>query len=247
MYVHFFSWHPEHVKRSVLFSLLLRAYRICDTTFRSNELDRLYASFKKLRYPFHFVERVHRDVKRKFFSRNVSNNNAESERRCTLSLPYNELTKTFIRPILNTQNCQVAYKASNTIRSSLVKTKPRIRNDESAGIYSIPCHDCERIYIGQTGRTLKERLNEHKYSLRINDSNNALFRHMSETHHKINVPEAKMIFKCSHWEKRLIIESSLIEEIPNFNQCRGDRRIDKTCRTLLLDNIDTIKKTFPNR
>ena len=247
MYLHFYSWHPLHVKRSVLFSLLLKAYRICDNKYRSNELDRLYENFRKLRYPFNFVEKVHRDVKRKFYSSSVSRDEPQNERKCNLTLPYNQLTKSIIRPILGSRNCSLTYRASNTIRSNLITTRPGTNVDEASGIYSIPCNDCDKMYIGQTGRNLKERLNEHVSSMKKCDTNNALFRHTLEQNHKVTLLEAKMVYKCSDWAKRVIVESAIIGEVSNFNMCRGDRNIDITSRKILLNNLDKLKLSFPNR
>ena len=33
-------------------------------------------------------------------------------------------------------------------------------------IYEIPCKDCEKLHIGETGRTLKKRVSEHKQAVR---------------------------------------------------------------------------------
>ena len=37
------------------------------------------------------------------------------------------------------------------------------RNDNpGVRVYTIPCGDCSQVYIGQTGRNLSKRVNEHK-------------------------------------------------------------------------------------
>lgn len=40
-------------------------------------------------------------------------------------------------------------------------------------VYKIPC-ECGRIYVGETGRTLKQRITEHKRAVKSTDSNNGL-------------------------------------------------------------------------
>ena len=41
--------------------------------------------------------------------------------------------------------------------------KPRFSPEDRKGvIYCIPCQDCDKSYIGETGRTLKVRLAEHQ-------------------------------------------------------------------------------------
>ena len=42
------------------------------------------------------------------------------------------------------------------------KPKDRIVESEESGFaYEIPCRDCDAIYIGETGRSLKTRKREH--------------------------------------------------------------------------------------
>ena len=35
-------------------------------------------------------------------------------------------------------------------------------NSDSTGVYSIFCNDCKQVYVGQTGRSLHERIKEHR-------------------------------------------------------------------------------------
>ena len=34
-------------------------------------------------------------------------------------------------------------------------------NSDDTGVYSISCNDRQRVYVGQTGRSLHERIKEH--------------------------------------------------------------------------------------
>ncbi len=34
-------------------------------------------------------------------------------------------------------------------------------------VYSIPCMDCNSVYVGETGRNLEKRLKEHQYAVKI--------------------------------------------------------------------------------
>ena len=56
-----------------------------------------------------------------------------------------------------------AMKPHNTLRKELVHPKDK-RDPENItdAIYECPCMNCERSYIGQTGRKLSTRLEEHK-------------------------------------------------------------------------------------
>ena len=64
-------------------------------------------------------------------------------------------------------NMRAVFKPCRTIRQTLVRVKNRIPEDKRKEvIYEMPCKDCEKLYIGETGRTLKKRVSEHKQAVR---------------------------------------------------------------------------------
>ena len=40
--------------------------------------------------------------------------------------------------------------------------------------YQVPCKDCPKIYIGETKRTWKIRISEHKQAVKKGDENNGI-------------------------------------------------------------------------
>ena len=49
------------------------------------------------------------------------------------------------------------------MREALVKVKqPTPKIDKKGVVYEVTCGDCNHVYIGETGRTLRKRLTEHK-------------------------------------------------------------------------------------
>ena len=52
-------------------------------------------------------------------------------------------------------------------------------------VYQIPCSSCPAAYTGETGRTLKVRMAEHKRAVRMGDVNNGLAVHSLKTGHPI--------------------------------------------------------------
>ena len=62
----------------------------------------------------------------------------------------------------------------------------KLTNNETTfheDIYSIPCKDCNKHYIGETERNLEKRIYERKRSIKTNDDQNALFYHVLELKH----------------------------------------------------------------
>ncbi len=77
----------------------------------------------------------------------------------------------------------IGFKYTSTIKSSLVKNKTSVGN--TAEVYKIPCKDCSLVYVGETGLNIDTRIKEHKYAIRTGNINNAVFKHMYDTNHKI--------------------------------------------------------------
>ena len=55
----------------------------------------------------------------------------------------------------------------NNLSSYLIKNKiDKINPHDKSGVYQLQCNNCEAFYIGQTGRSIKDRHHEHKRSLK---------------------------------------------------------------------------------
>ena len=115
---------------------------------------------------------------------------------------------------------------------------PRINSpllDEIGGVYCIPCKVCDRVYVGQTGKSLLERIKQHKYNIRTANESSAVFKHQQKFNHNINWESAKFVCKCNHQIKRLIIESCIIKKCNVMNLNDGLYKID----TMLTKSIQS--------
>jgi len=82
--------------------------------------------------------------------------------RTSLTLPYiSGLSKT-IRRILGSLDIRVPFRPLSTLRCQLIHPKDPVPIDRCTGVvYQIPCSECPKVYVGQSGRTLKLRHSEH--------------------------------------------------------------------------------------
>ena len=243
LYLHFFSWHPQHVKRSVVYSMFLRALRICDPVFLEDEFSYIKNSLHKLAYPNHFIARALSDAKQKFYS--VAAPQPRDHHMRTMSLPFNNVCRELIEPILNSHDIRVTYKNCSSLRSKLVKTKPPCISEDGSGVYVVPCSDCPDLYIGETGRTLATRLKEHKSYVRYAKQSSAIFNHVHSQNHNINWNASKIVYHSNDIKKRLIVESSLIQQIPNFNLMGGVCSIDRATKNIILASNPDILNNLP--
>ena len=216
MYIHYFSYHPQHVKKGVLVSLFLRALRICDPQFLDFELTHLRQSFSRLGYPPRFISQALSQAKRSFYSPPPPPTpTPPPPKPPVLCLPY-------IAPLQNLShltrplNLQLVFKQTNTLRSNLVHTSPPPTSDSnSPGVYSISCSSCPSTYFGETGRSLGTRLAEHKRSVRLGDANNGLFCHLRDHDHPIDWSSAHLIFPSKDSHTRRLVEAAHIHQNDN--------------------------------
>ena len=72
-------------------------------------------------------------------------------------------------------------------------------------IYCIPCDDCNKIYIGQTGKSLQVRIKKHKYSIRRAQESSAVFLHVRDSSHRINFNNAAIYKRIGDYQNRNIV------------------------------------------
>ena len=215
MYIHFFSYHPLHVKRGVASSLFLRALRICDPQYLDEEIKFLRLSFMKLGYPSHFLDAALSRARRTFYQVSPPR---ETPQLPVLSLSYTEEVYSLRRP-LHPLNCRLSFRQVNTIRHNLVRTSPSAPS--KVGTYAIPCSSCDRQYFGETGASLSKRVSQHKYAISRGHSTNAHFCHQWDTGHQIDWSAARIVFPSADVHARRLVESSLINKLPNINLNSG--------------------------
>ena len=69
----------------------------------------------------------------------------------------------------------------------LMKVKMSTPEEKRTGIvYQIPCRDCDSTYIGETGRTSKKRMVQHKAAVRGRDDKNGIAVHACKQEHCVD-------------------------------------------------------------
>ena len=106
----------------------------------------------------------------------------------TATIPYIRGTSETIRHILRPYNNQVAHKPMFTLRRLLTNVKDKDKPEDRPGaVYKIKFSDCQAAkYIGETGRNLTTRLNEHKRATKKGDLNNNNAEHYLKTSRTID-------------------------------------------------------------
>ena len=76
-----------------------------------------------------------------------------------------------ISRILRQQQIKVAFKPLKTVNSLFPRPKAQEKVDwtQSGTVYKISCANCSFVYYGQTERSLKTRITEHKRAVSMFD------------------------------------------------------------------------------
>ena len=99
--------------------------------------------------------------------------------------------------------CSVFTPAS-TLKWTLMKVKSRLPDEKKkVVVYQIPCNNCDYVYTGESKRTLKVRMTEHKRAVKMSDPNNGIAVHVAKSQHSIDWPGAKVMRTVQgYWERR---------------------------------------------
>ena len=111
-----------------------------------------------------------------------------------VTTPYISNLSEVIRRVLAPLDIQVVFRPLMTLRQLLVYPKDQVPMDERKGVvYSIPCTVRPKVYIGQTGRSLKHWLKEHRCVLRNGDvAASALAEHALVAGHGIDLSKTEV-------------------------------------------------------
>ena len=107
------------------------------------------------------------------------------------------------------------FRPDRTIRHTLVRVKNRIPEEKKMGVvYEVPCKDCDGVYVGETGRTLKKWISEHKQAVRHMDDKSGIAVHIQRMVHRIDREKASITATEEFYWKRRIQEALQIHSHP---------------------------------
>lgn len=120
---------------------------------------------------------------------------------------------------LKSLNITPAHYSLNSIRSNILNNKIEdIDILEKSGVYKIKCGDCNHIYVGQSGRSLKTRLKEHLDSKRPSH----VADHMLHYNHHTNIDNVEILHLSQKGKRLDLLEAFEIKlnslKAPLINQ-----------------------------
>ena len=245
-YIHFYSHHSQQIKQSVVFNLFLRAHRICDPIHLDKELEYIKQAFQKLGYPQEFITKSLSNAKRTYYIGN--NKNKDNNRPKCLKLPYSKALSPLKHITNSHQNSfNITFEYKNTLKNKFVRNSTSDRTNEDRGVYIVPCKDCPLVYVGETGRNISTRIEEHKQACRKGNPNSAIATHSLE--HRVNFNDAKIICQSNSITKRRVIEGAIIHTVDTFPGNKAFSQEDYfTSKFICKESrikIDTVRENAP--
>ena len=155
-YLAYDSHHPQSIKRGIVNCLYERAKR-----HLQGEKNICHLYWFLMIILFSFLQKLTKTGK--------LNNSAEqaNEFKATAVLPYVKGLSEQLRRCLQQQGVRAVFKSETTLRSQLVRPKDAVDPAKQDGVvYRIPC-ECSKVYIGETGRPLRDRIKEHDRDIRL--------------------------------------------------------------------------------
>ena len=144
-------------------------------------------------------------------TRNLTPERETTEFKSTAVLPYIKGVSEPLRRHLQQQGIRTVFKSDTTLRPK----DPADPNKQDCVVYKIPC-TCGKVYIGETGRPMQERMKENDRNIRLaRTQNSAVSEHANGTGHKPVWNKTKLIAQESHWYTRKVKEAIHIRPNPN--------------------------------
>ena len=211
-YGNYNSNQPYWVKISTIKTLVNRAKSIC-TTEKDFELELKYIKniIKLNDFPSNVIDKVIHETLNNTHHNN-DNKRENNENEIIMHIPYERG--------ISEKISRKAKRFGITTRFTKTKSLKSILNIEeydkwsSTGvIYKVNCQDdCDKIYIGETGRTLEKRIKEHQADSKKLPSENmsGLSKHAIEVGHQPKWKEVNIICKENNIVKRKWKEAAFI-------------------------------------
>ena len=210
-YLAYDSHHPQSVKRGIVKCLNDRAKRIITKpSGTAQEKKHLSTVLIANGYPRSFLQKV---TKTKHAAPRKANT---TDFKSSAVLPYIKGVSETLRRSLQQQGIRTVFKSDTTLRSRLVRPKdPADPSKQDGVVYKISC-ECGKVYIGETGRPMQERIKEHDRDIRlVRTQNSAVSEHANETGHKPLWNKFKFIDRDNHWYTWKVKEAIHIRLHPN--------------------------------
>ena len=216
-YLHWDSNHHITAKHSVYNTLAHRAKTVSSTQDSlDQELLHIKTALQLCQFPNWALNQWEHSFKHPSHTSNNNNNNSNNpsnnqdhnnKYKATIVVPYIPKTADRFKRICKGKNIQVHFKGTNTLRTTLVNPKDKDHKTKQTGViyhYQCPHIECSSSYIGESGRSLGDRVKEHL------KAPSPIHLHSTTTGHPLDPNQFNIIHKEVQSQSRTIKEAMFI-------------------------------------
>jgi GIY-YIG catalytic domain len=116
--------------------------------------------------------------------------------------------------LLTKHNFNICFKTDNNLCKF-------IKNNKS-GVYKLSCGSCHKKYVGQTGRSFKKRISEHKRSFLNQKTDSTYSNHIIEENHDFD-ENFEILHINSKGTKLNFLEALEINRLKNSENLLNDQ------------------------
>ena len=231
-YIHYTSAQAIQEKLGAIRTLRNRAIKYCSNDeLLSKELSKLQDIFLQNGYPEKIIHRIlyveKREVKQP----------KEFEQNRIFYIPFHPRGRRLCKILEEKFEMKTVHQKTRTL-GDILKKKCRQpeRMHKKNVVYQIPCTQCKISYVGQTKKTVKQRMGEHErkcrqkanlQTLAAEKQENGLAMHHVETGHEFDFQNVKILAEEKGLWRRLIREGIEIRRNVNLANLKKGYEISK--------------------
>jgi hypothetical protein len=235
--INYTSNHPNEHKVAACRYLTNRMPSLPLTTDRKeSEWQKILAIAENNKFPAHLITRLKRHTQHKTHTDKTNNKNNKWATFTYQSHKARKITNLFKQTDIKT-----AFRSTNTIQQ---QTRPKNRettpDHNKSGIYKLLWNTCNKVYIGQTSRSLSLRFSEHIRYIKNNDPQSAYAQHILQNIHEYGTLTDNMsLLKPIHNTAKLIPYEQLFIQTFHHNGSLTNEQSSSALNPLFQLTFDT--------
>lgn len=246
-------------KIGVIDTQLIRAIRLSDNQFQAQDIKEAIDLLQERSYPLPLIHhrltivKTKEDIRRQMSTEALKLQKEEIEMTPRIILPFIDNSTYNIAKFLRfALNVEIGYYPGLKLGRMLSNFKER-QVSGKVGVYILKCKNCNAVYIGETSKSIDERLGQHQYDVIRNNPNSVVAAHMSTHGHYIGEMfliehEAKTHYRKLKEGLYIRAAKLIMKDQPQFvmNSSNGHRFDSLWSSRLVGFYIKKLKEIFEN-
>jgi len=223
-YLNYLSQHPISQKKGTIIGMVDRALFLSHPRFQRDNLIFIINNLLNNDYPLKFIFNTI-NTRLKYLTHYTLNKTDKTKMNHRwFTIPYINTISQKLKHVTNDLETKTSYYSLNKLGTFIKGQKDSIpKLLQTNLVYKLSCKNCDATYVGQTGRTLKTRISEHRNHINRNTtSQSVITEHRINFSHEFNWDNVEILDKERFLSKRLISEMIYIKRQKNSLNLQSD-------------------------